>query len=341
MTRMKRIIFLVVIGLVGVIAVAIFISMYVVKKDTVLFTVNGMTVTQEEMDLYAEHNRANVIATYSAEIEEYTDDFWNTAAVDGTTLLDILKRKCVEDLIEVKVIHQLAKEYDLDYVDNYEVFQELLNTENERRREAVESGEIIYGPDNYDSWNYYDYLNDQTRIALENYLKNEWSESTDTYQQYYEEHKEKYTEALGVELQMYKWSYENEVEKIEAIKNGEQYITRVQSGEAFDALDDSISVRTLGSEATQRSDSLQFPTLLSAARKAHVGDVIGPIVEMDAVYVAYCLKEDSVKNLSYEEAEPLVKIAVWNEHFQSFLEKQVSQAVVKYADAYDQWTITE
>lgn len=341
MTRIKRNIFWVVIGLVGVIAVTIFISMYVVKKDTTLFTVNGMTVTQEEMDLYAERNRANVIATYSTEIREHTDGFWNTASADGTLLLDILKRKCVEELIEVKVIHQLAKEYGIDYIDNYEVFQKRLNEENERRRKAIESGEILYGPDIYDSWDYYNYLNDQTRIALENYLKNEWPESADAYQKYYEEHKENYTKALGVELQIYKWTYENEAEKVGAVKSAEQYITRVEGGELFEKLDDSMLVKTLGSEATQRSDSLQFPMLLGAAKEAHAGDIIGPIVEMDAVYVACCLKEYSVKNLPYEEVEPLVKIVVWNEYFQSFLENEVSQAVVKYADAYDQWTITE
>lgn len=83
--------------------------------------------------------------------EEY--EFLSQVASGG-----IKESKKESKIIAAKVEQQLLKEYNIMTDISYSHFKSSLKEENKRRANALEKGEKIYGPKQYEAKVYYDYL---------------------------------------------------------------------------------------------------------------------------------------------------------------------------------------
>ncbi len=128
--------------------------------------VNDQSVPLEEFLLVAARKKALV---YDHFYKKYgvqpNRAFWNSSYGDETPF-KLLKDMVVKDLVQIKIIQQLALNYGLVNDISYSSFLDRMKKENRRREVAVKRGEVIYGPIQYSREVYYDYVNSNLSIDL-------------------------------------------------------------------------------------------------------------------------------------------------------------------------------
>lgn len=135
-----------------------------------LAKVNGISVTQKELDREMQRCRSSVISKI---IKEYSlndmTGFWERS-YKGHTPLEILKQKALDTLVFLKVQEQLLKERNLWTYNAYAELLEDLEKTNESRNKAEKEAKIIYGPVNYTEQSFFDYQFGNSVIRLKEKL---------------------------------------------------------------------------------------------------------------------------------------------------------------------------
>jgi hypothetical protein len=88
----------------------------------------------------------------------FTDSHFWDRVYDGTTPLQWIKNRTVEQLKVEKGQIRLLQQLGLLKGYNHSQFLAVLAQENERRKMLVDQGAAIYGPQQYDANSYYEYL---------------------------------------------------------------------------------------------------------------------------------------------------------------------------------------
>ncbi|MCL2463359.1 MAG: peptidyl-prolyl cis-trans isomerase [Defluviitaleaceae bacterium] len=123
---------------------------------TVVATVNGVPIAYGEYSMSVSSVRAGVISSFLAKGADQGDpNFW-TAAVDGQSPLDALKKAALDGAVHNKLIQILGQQDGLVADISYRAMQDAMKQENQRRADAVQSGQPIYGPQSYTDQVYYD-----------------------------------------------------------------------------------------------------------------------------------------------------------------------------------------
>jgi len=114
-----------------------------------LLTVNGESITREEMRLFAQINHPVVLRHFPAvDRADPGVEFWDQSFEGVTPRADLLRRTLVTS-VEVKVRLLLAREFGIRGEVNFENVERRWQVENLRRQEAVERGEELFGPVQY------------------------------------------------------------------------------------------------------------------------------------------------------------------------------------------------
>jgi len=87
---------------------------------------------------------------------EYNEGFWNQS-FDGKTPTDMLKQKTLDTIKSIKVQQLAAKKYGIETDITYSGFLSSLEKENQRRLEAKQQNQVIYGPVQYSEDVYFSY----------------------------------------------------------------------------------------------------------------------------------------------------------------------------------------
>ncbi len=133
-------------------------------------SLNGEWIILCEFMLQARSQRTIIINYFRNRYGvEYSNDFWS-GKIDGTTPMDVLKKKVLDTLVQIKVQQICARNAGLIADISYEAFLKALETENQRRSSAKASGRIIYGPVRYTEEVYYNYLFTNLVNRLKEYL---------------------------------------------------------------------------------------------------------------------------------------------------------------------------
>lgn len=136
----------------------------------IVATVNVENITLPEFLLFAGVLRTKVINDYRmVHNSGFGIEFWETE-INGTTPMEVLKKRTLDTLIQVKIQQISARKAGLVADISYSGFQKALENENKRRLTAKKSGEVIYGPVQYSEGVYYNYLFSNMVIKLKEHL---------------------------------------------------------------------------------------------------------------------------------------------------------------------------
>lgn len=121
-------------------------------------------VTFTEVEYFSTALRGQIINTIQGEYKtQFDQDFWSTE-IDGVTHEERFSNLLIEELKVMKATEELLRSEDLLIFDDFDHFLEILESENVRREQAVENGEVIYGPVEYSARDFYDYVIANTAI---------------------------------------------------------------------------------------------------------------------------------------------------------------------------------
>ena len=159
---------------VGIIAVGVtaFILEEKVRPDEPAFYVDGVPVAAGEFaDLLNARYRTAALAHFSEMGEDISDTetFWNRKVGD-TTPAEYARSLGFDEMVRIKVIQTLMKEHGIQQDISYSAFLEAFSQENDSRKNAVSNGEVIYGPETYQRFDYYTYLFSNNQNELERAL---------------------------------------------------------------------------------------------------------------------------------------------------------------------------
>lgn len=159
------------------------------QDDDWIASVNGMRVEPGEFALLLAQERTRTALRFKTAYGAAAsgDSFWTTP-YGGATPADYAKQAALQRLIRLKLEQRLALERGVDAPADYSEYLRRWRHENERRKEALKTGAPLYGPVQYEEWNYYDYLHTNMVAALKEKLKDSElhvseQEARDAYEQ--------------------------------------------------------------------------------------------------------------------------------------------------------------
>lgn len=121
----------------------------------------------------------------------------NLSALNKTAQHD----QSLDRIVQAKIIQLEAVKYGLLSSASYASFQSRFNKENERRAQALEHKEVVYGPRQYTEENYYNDEFSRLVVQLKEALtRGSMDLSEETLKQQYESHKQEYAIQPTIEL---------------------------------------------------------------------------------------------------------------------------------------------
>ncbi|MEG0617381.1 MAG: hypothetical protein RR508_07430, partial [Oscillospiraceae bacterium] len=158
--KSKKIITIISVAII-VIIVAI-LAIYIISKREIAGTVNTLPFYYEELNMYAQEQKAAVAADFSKKhnLDSFGAEFWDKQ-YDGETPKKALYDKALEALIRAKIIQEQAIELQVVAPADFNELRKALAQENNVRSGGA-SSEIIYGPTEYSIVEYNSYLMSQT-----------------------------------------------------------------------------------------------------------------------------------------------------------------------------------
>lgn len=162
-------------------------------ENTTVATINGEPVSAEEYSLVMMRQAPRVYSFLKR--EKNLDDhlgYWNPdTGPDGPFAK--LREMTLDELTKIKVQQAMAKQKGITQDSSFVTFRDGFQKENQRRKEALANGTVIYGPKQYDETTYYFVLFGD----LTHHLKQKVSKETaaaipeEEIRKFYDEHKDK------------------------------------------------------------------------------------------------------------------------------------------------------
>lgn len=260
-------------------------SYWIMKGDLdaeqYVLKVNGAGVSIQEFEAAMSLERVGVIHEFQTKYEvEYDQEFWDKS-FDGATPMEVLRERALERCISIKLQQVAAVETGViaESDISYEGFLQLLKKENERRKQAVDHGEVIYGPQSYGEEEYFQYSFNNMIIRLkENLAKSELDLSPHQVFTFYNEHKNSlYKKPLYIrtkklvvnnspQVKEKAWNIAKQV-KLEAERSH-------SLDQAADRNKDMVELsEQVFDETTARGDHKYATELLEAARELSPGEI--------------------------------------------------------------------
>ncbi len=158
----------------------------------VIATVNGEPIS---IQLFQRQISLNRSVVYSYFHKKYKIDnpskFWTTQ-YDKEVPAEVIKKKAIDDCVEIKLQHILAKDKGIIPDITYKTFLENLKQENIRRKKVLTQNGVIYGPEQYTEKTYFDYIFSNMQIKLKTKLgQDTFHISNDELQNFHESRKSK------------------------------------------------------------------------------------------------------------------------------------------------------
>ncbi|HVJ45223.1 MAG TPA: hypothetical protein VM511_02480 [Luteolibacter sp.] len=159
--------------------------------DMVVATINGEPVSAGEYSLVMGRQAPRVYASLKA--EKNLDDhfgYWSPDAGPDSPFAK-LRGMVLQELVTIKVQQTMAKEKGLQNDISFAGFQEGFLKENNRRREALAAGTVIYGPKQHNEPAYYYILFGDLSFRLKRKVCQETAPHIpeEEIRKFYEEHK--------------------------------------------------------------------------------------------------------------------------------------------------------
>lgn len=171
-------------------------------KPVSVMTINGEPVDLREYQLILKRHRSEVYNDFYLKYGAADSPTFWTTAYDGETPLDRLKQVALADLTSIKLQQLFAQQHHVVVAltpqgpfitadPSYTIFLDNLRRENDRRQAALQKGEPVYGPTQFDEDTFYRYFFSKMVEQLQQQLsEGEWAPSAATLSAFYAERKE-------------------------------------------------------------------------------------------------------------------------------------------------------
>ena len=123
--------------------------------DPLVMTINGEPVSSREYRLVMQRHTAAICGQFSRDkkLEDHPGYWSPDSGPDGP--LAELRERVATELVKIKVRQILGRHYGLVDDLSFDAFLKQRETENARRATAVQTGQVIYGPQHYRLSAYY------------------------------------------------------------------------------------------------------------------------------------------------------------------------------------------
>lgn len=264
-----------------------------VKEGATVMEINGRPVIKEEYQMILRDYEAQVKMQYTTE-EVNKKDFWNTQFSDGRPVEKIIKL-ANEDLIEKKILLQLAEDAGIDAPLDYNAILEQMGQHN---------NESVYGLQEFEINSYYDYVFAGIENDVMNHLKKNYALTDQELQEVYEERKEEYTSDVSVDMlvvEVPKDTDETQVHEIAEAMRTETDV-RILRENYPDAYFYNITLSTLDTQEGRTGIYVQRWQIASSMQE---GEMCEPFFAGDSTLIMRCLsrKENVIEPLEEVRGE--------------------------------------
>jgi len=338
------------------------------KEDSNIATVNGEPISVKEFDLiYQNQIRSNVIKEFTSKgIDTNSKNFWKSS-FNGQIPQNVAKEETLNSAVKIKLQYILAKENGVVPDISYGALLKSLVDENNRRQVAVKNNEVIYGPVQYDTYGYYNYIYSNMITKLKDKLwKNKFKVDDDTLMKYYEANKDKnYKQAnsLNVDRIFITLSdgktpvnpaqRDKGIKILEGVKvaldKGEDLKTATASVNASDGIKVEYKNMDLN-QLAQSSESKHGGSIFSEAQKLSEGQISNVFEtrspldfsadessSLDTINILKCLKTTGTGYMKFEEAKDNVRNQYVSEKYNLLLDDLIKSAKIDQNKSVYDW----
>ena len=308
-----------------------------VKDSDVVMEIAGQTVVKAEYQM--------ILGDYESEIKRQYDtdtanreDFW-TSGKTGERPLDKIMQLAGEELREKKTIAQFTVDLGIDVQTDYVTLAAQMDSENDARGAADESGDNVYGMTSFQMREYYDYVYTQLEYEVMESLKKSHEATKEELQNIYRENQQAYTSDVRVKMLVAEAMTESgdgassqaaESEKghiwqaAEDMKESTdlQYLTERYPDISFYELE-------MTSQNMQEGKSGAYMQRWLTASTMQQGEVCEPFAVGENLLVMRCLERTEHSVQPFEEVEGLLKDDVQTNRAYEEIESRQKEAEMK------------
>ncbi|WP_018757691.1 peptidylprolyl isomerase [Paenibacillus terrigena] len=312
------------------------------RAGEAIATVNGVPISMAEYDRAIRTNTSRIIQyfrdTYQA---EQSEGFW-TKAYDGEIPAEMLKKKALEDSVKIKVRQLLAKEQGVLQDVSYQGFLQQLEQENERRTQAINRHQVVYGPAQYDENTYWEYVQTNAALAVKrNMQQSIMQQGESALRSFYDEHREKRYRTTGyVKMKRITRTFLDANQQIDSSlqrqvrKQLEAAAEQLKSGSTFEQVAAAYNMPGTALELTiQLGDERRNArsAVAQAAMQLPVNAISAMVEEKGSYHILKCIErvEPGSTYQSYEQVKDQVLQDTVTEAYEFTLRKMLTTAVVQ------------
>lgn len=257
----------------------------------------------------------------------------------GDLPAEAARRDALDDSVRIKIRQLIAQEEDVYPDISYEGFLRQLRQENEKRRQAIQAGKVVFGPARYSEDAYFEYvLGQATLSAKRRLLEQEWQPDERALQQFYEANKSRLYMVQGsVKVNQLSMSFLNANQEVdEALhKQAKQKMDEALSQAAAGAEFGDIAGASGGDiKLEERSISLGNVRMnlrspvAQAAEQLAVGEISGVLEENGRFYLIACTEQQAYgsDHLKFDAIRDQVLKDYTDDRYEQYVRKRIAEA---------------
>lgn len=248
-------------------------------------------------------------------------------------------------MIRIKIEQLLFREKNVVEDISYKTFIKSFIEENERRKKALDKGEIIYGLKEFQEDDYYSYLHSKRVLLLKEILAaDEFAIDNEKLKLYYDNSKELYPEYKKQDY------IEAKLIKISPLEIRDKKLTTSNIKELIDIHDnifdnqidfqDTIEkngykidvIDRVFDETTARNDIKFEYSIYNPVSRLKVNEISEIIDYNGAFYIIKCISRKEGSYYSFEEKKDIIRTRYNDEKYEELIQKLMDESEVKIID---------
>lgn len=301
------------------------------REGTYIAEINGIEVPEEEFRLFCAENRLDVMndfkEKYQADIG--SSEFWEKE-YEGESPAAVLKDRALEQLTRVKVEQAAAVEAGMVKDASYGYIMQLMEEENEKRRDAYENGQIVMGKLDYEEKEFYFYVTGLMRSSLKAELQDEFGITDSEVKALYEENKDQFY--LGREKHLQVLSSEAADQDIlQLIKEGmDDHKSAAEiAGKFTDAQKEKVLLEERNVLPYTEGKGEDMDALTQAAEALSAGETMLVYMDGTSFRIVTCLEEGGSHYLQEEYAFHVLRTELTGQRYEAYIDEMLKQVQVR------------
>ncbi|GMQ59065.1 hypothetical protein AN1V17_34620 [Vallitalea sediminicola] len=248
-------------------------------------------------------------------------------------------------MIRIKIEQLLFREKNIVEDISYKTYHRSFIKENERRKKAVDKGEIIYGPKQFQEDDYYNYLHSKRVLLLKGILAaDEYAIDDKKLKIYYDNSKERYLDYKKQDC------IETRLIKISPLDRRDEKLTVSDIKELIDTQDNIFDnmvdlkniieengykidvIDRVFDETTARNDIKIEYSIYNPVSRLKVNEISDVIDYNGAFYIIKCISRKEGSYYSFEDKKDMIRTRYIDEKYEELIQKLMNEAVVKIVD---------